>query len=106
MRNRPRVFLRRAPSIFDGRAFRHLTGDCYKLDVFGFLLTLRACGSGEMANTLALGASAARLAGSSPAFRTIQNKRLANMGCSLTLIAVAENVAFFEGRSAPFSERR
>jgi hypothetical protein len=28
------------------------------------------CGSGEMANTLALGASAERLAGSSPAFRT------------------------------------
>ena len=27
-------------------------------------------GSGEMANTLALGASAERLAGSSPAFRT------------------------------------
>lgn|GEM_PF-6772049 len=30
----------------------------------------RPCGSGEMANTLALGASAERLAGSSPAFRT------------------------------------
>ena len=29
-----------------------------------------SCGSGEMANTLALGASAERLAGSSPAFRT------------------------------------
>ena len=28
------------------------------------------CGSGEMANTLALGASAARLRGSSPLFRT------------------------------------
>src|SRR5580658_8544221 len=33
----------------------------------------RRCGSGEMANTLALGASAARLAGSSPAFRTNHN---------------------------------
>jgi hypothetical protein len=31
-------------------------------------------GSGEMANTLALGASAARLAGSSPAFRTTPKK--------------------------------
>jgi hypothetical protein len=35
------------------------------------LARFRLCGSGEMANTLALGASAERLAGSSPAFRTI-----------------------------------
>ena len=36
----------------------------------GLHLDLDQCGSGEMANTLALGASAARLGGSSPPFRT------------------------------------
>ncbi len=38
-----------------------------------------ACGSGEMANTLALGASAERLAGSSPAFRTRHSAKAINL---------------------------
>ena len=47
-----------------------------------------------MANTLALGASAARLAGSSPAFRTKESRRGLNIG--IVLDGVGSIVVKFE----------